>query len=102
MPLSKQWLRTTDIDDGWNSWNQICRDVELEFHCSPEVVCGKWRAVPAKQKKTSSNKKTKSLIHKQTKQKAKPNHKYTDKKQYNQYLGKQTNLDVQTVKDGSM
>jgi len=44
------------------------------------------RAVPAKQKNTSSNEKTKSQKYIN---KRKPNHKYTNK-QNNQNLGKQT------------
>jgi len=28
------------VDDGRNSWDQICRNIAFEFHCSPEVVRG--------------------------------------------------------------
>jgi len=57
------------------TWNQICSDVAFEIHCSPDVVCrntGKWRSVPAKQKNTSNNTKTKSQIHKRKTKQSKP------------------------------
>jgi len=46
----------------WYSLDPICRGVAFEFLCSPEVMWKYWgrRAVPAKQKKTSSNEKTNS------------------------------------------
>jgi len=60
---------------------------------------GKLRAVPAKQKNTSSNKKTKSQKYANN-QTRKPNHKYANKKQNNQSLGKQSQPSC--VNNGSM
>ena len=83
------------VDDGWFGTLEIqsAEIVAFEFLRSPEVICGntgKWRAVPAKQQNTSSNKKTKSQKLQTNNKTRKPNQKYTNKKQNNKNLGKQT------------
>jgi len=76
----------------WYSWDPICRGVDFEFLCLPEVICGNTgkdvvflqnKRKPAATRKpnhknTQTNNKTR-----------KPNHKYTNKRN-NQNLGKQT------------